>query len=222
MIDKDQIAEFFLFNALDDEHLENIAGFCTSTSLKPGDHLFMEGESAEAFYFIKSGQVKIYKLSVQGNEQILEILEDGSTVAEAAIFDREIYPAYCMALENTLLIKIPAKNFIALIEKEPAVALKIMHAYSKRLRYFVSMIEKLSLQDVRARLARYLLENAEKSEKGLVCRLKISKKELAAVLGTIPETLSRALRILRDKNIIVLEKNNITINSRSALERLLS
>ena len=86
----------------------------------------------------------------------------------------------------------------------------MMSSYSKRLRQFVSKIEDLSLKDIKSRLAGYLLENSTIENGKTVCRLTYSKKELASLLGTIPETLSRSFAFLKQKGLIV-EKDNIII-----------
>jgi CRP/FNR family transcriptional regulator len=97
------------------------------------------------------------------------------------------------------------------LKRHPELSLKMMSAYSKRLRQFVSKIEELSMRDIRSRLAGYLLTNS-KAEKGVtVCRLKYSKKELAALLGTIPETLSRALSFLKHQGLITEKDKSIVI-----------
>jgi len=214
------IKDIFLFNTLSPEILNRIAGFCTILTSGKGEHLFFEGDRASAFFYIISGKVKIYRLSAQGQEQILEIIEEGNLVAEAAIFDSETYPAYCLALEESTLIRIPRNEFILLIEQKPDVALKIMHAYSKRLRYFVSMVEKLSMQDIKSRLARYFLDHSQRKGGKDICRIPVTKKELAALLGTIPETLSRALRSLKDDGLIEVSGSVINILDRARLGKV--
>jgi len=215
------IPEIFLFDSLTPEQSERVSDFCSLVKIRKGDHLFFEGEKAAAFFYIISGRVKIYKLSPQGMEQILEIHAAGSLVAEAAIFDCETFPAYCQALQDCTLIRIPRQDFIGFIEKNPSIALKIIHAYSRRLRHFVALTAKLSMHDIKSRLARYLLDNSTRENDKRVCVLTISKKELAAVLGTIPETLSRTLRHFKDENMIGEAQNAIIIKDMRKLKTLL-
>jgi CRP/FNR family transcriptional regulator len=87
----------------------------------------------------------------------------------------------------------------------------MMSGYSKRLRQFVAKIEELSLKDIKARLAGYLLENSAVENGVTACRLKYSKKELSSLLGTIPETLSRALAFLKQQKLIIEKDNTIVI-----------
>jgi CRP/FNR family transcriptional regulator, dissimilatory nitrate respiration regulator len=141
----------------------------------------------------------------------LHIHGPGDLVAEAAIFDSMVYPASCMALEKSALVRISRDGILDLIRKHPELALKMMSGYSKRLRQFVARIEELSLKDMKARLAGYLLANSNVENGETVFRLRHSKKELSSLLGTIPETLSRALAFLKQNKLITEAGNKITI-----------
>jgi CRP/FNR family transcriptional regulator len=217
----DLLPGIFLFDSLKENQLKIVAGFCSIVKIKKNDHLFFEGDEASAFYHIVSGSVKIYKISPQGNEHIIEIHDDGNLVAEAAIFDRKTYPAYCQALTDAIFIKIPRNEFIELIGKNPEISLKIIHSYSKRLRHFVSLVEKLSMHDIKSRLARYLIDNSTKFNNEHICILTLPKKELASVLGTIPETLSRTFRFFKKENMISEEKDRIIIHNIKKFKSLL-
>jgi len=204
------LSHIFLFNSFDEKELDLLQ---SSTSLKKvhkGEQIFSEGIDASAFFVVVSGKVKIYKVSPDGKEHTLHIHGSGDLVAEAAIFDSAIYPASCMALEDSDLIRISREGFLSLIKKHPELALKMMSGYSKRLRQFVSKIEELSLKDIKSRLASYLIENSTVENGVTLCRLSYSKKELSSLLGTIPETLSRSLAFLKQKGLIV-EKDNLII-----------
>jgi CRP/FNR family transcriptional regulator len=204
------LSNIFLFNSFAENELNLLE---SSTSLKKvgkREQIFSEGLDASAFFIVVSGKVKIYKVSPDGKEHTLHIHGPGDLVAEAAIFDSMVYPASCMALEDSTLIRITREGFLNLIKKHPELSLKMMSSYSKRLRQFVSKIEELSLKDIKSRLASYLLENSTVENGTTVCRLKYSKKELSSLLGTIPETLSRSFAFLKQKGLIV-EKDNLII-----------
>ena len=204
------LSNIFLFSSFAEKELNLLE---SSTSLKKvgkGEQIFSEGLDASAFFIVVSGKVKIYKVSPDGKEHTLHIHGPEDLVAEAAIFDSMLYPASCMALEDSTLIRISREGFLNLIKRHPELSLKMMSSYSKRLRQFVSKIEELSLKDIKSRLAGYLLENSAIENGKTVCRLTYSKKELSSLLGTIPETLSRSFAFLKQKGLIV-EKDNIII-----------
>jgi CRP/FNR family transcriptional regulator len=200
----------FLFNSFNEMEIDLLSASAAVKKVQKGEHIFSEGVDATAFFIVISGKVKIYKLSPDGKEHTLHIHGPGDLVAEAAIFDSMRYPASCMAIEDSQLVRISREGFLALIKNHPDLALKMMSGYSKRLRQFVTKIEELSLKDIKSRLAGYLLENSSEKSGVVTCRLVYSKKELASFLGTIPETLSRALAFLKQKKLIT-EKDNNTI-----------
>jgi CRP/FNR family transcriptional regulator len=210
----------FLFSSFTGREMDLLL---TSTSLKKvqkGEQIFSEGLDATAFFIIVTGRVKIYKLSPDGKEHTLHIHGREDLVAEAAIFDSMVYPASCIALEETTLLRISRDGFISLVKEHPEVALKMMSGYSRRLRQFVSKIEELSLKDIKSRVAGYFLENSKEENGVTICRLVYSKKELASLLGTIPETLSRALAFLKQKKLIVERDNAIVIADPEKLRML--
>jgi CRP/FNR family transcriptional regulator, dissimilatory nitrate respiration regulator len=215
------LTNVFLFDGLNDTQLDQISSIATTLTLQKGAMLFSEGDPAISFYGIVSGKVKIFRISDAGSEFTVHIQSKGDLIAEAAIFDLKRYPAYCQALEETQLIRIPSAEFVALIRKQPELALSIMHAYSKRLRHFVRTLGDLSFGDVKSRLAGFLLRNAVDRQGQLVCTLKISKRELSSLLGTVPETLSRNLRGFKDKGVIEEHGTEISILKPEMLKKLL-
>lgn len=205
------LSRVFIFASLSEKILARVTAICSIKQLDRGEMLFVDGQPARAFFIIVSGQVKIYKLAPDGNEHILHIQKQGDLLAEAIIFDFDNYPAYCQAIEPTMLIRIPKFEFLSLLKQLPDIMLKILSAYSKRIRLLIAKIEELSLYDIKARLARYLIKNATIQEGQTSCVLTLSKKDLAALLGTIPETLSRTLNYFKRNKIIAERKNNIVL-----------
>ncbi len=196
----------FIFKRFTDDQLEQIARFVTPIQLKKGDLLFVQGEEVSAFFAIAYGRLAVFRSSKAGLEQTLHIANDREVVAEAAIFGKSEFPASCKALKDSLVLKVPKGPFIEYMMQHPEAAISVMAAYSIRLREFVTMIEYLSLDDVRLRVIKYLQRNCRPLQAGgMGLELTMSKKELAGLLGTAPETLSRTLKKLRDEQILVEE-----------------
>lgn len=212
------LARTFLFNSFSDGELGILADVVSLKKIGKGEQIFSAGLDASAFFIVISGKVKIFTLSPEGREYTLHIHGPGDPVAEAAIFDSMTYPASCMALEDTVLARISREGFLDLIKKYPEFSLKIMSGYSRRLRQFVAKIEELTGRDVRSRLARYLLVNSRTENGKTVCRLNHSKKELASLLGTIPETLSRALAFLKRQKLVTEKNNTIVVSDPEKLK----
>lgn len=165
------LSSVFLFNSFSEKEITLLEVSTSFKKVHKGEQIFSEGFDATAFFIVVSGKVKIYKVSPDGKEQILHIHGLGDLVAEAAIFDSMVYPASCMALEDSTLVRISREGFLEIIKKHPELALKMMSGYSRRLRQFVSKIEELSLKDIKSRLVSYLLENSIIKDGTTVCHL---------------------------------------------------
>ena len=198
----DALRRVFLFESLDNARLGYVACFAELLHVEKGEHLFRAGDAARYIYGITTGSCKLYRITPAGDEFVVHIQQAGDLVAEAAMFDVRKYPASCVALEKSDLVRISAKGFVALLLDHPEIGIDLMHAYSRRLRSFVAALEDLSLRDVKSRLARYLLANSVPRDGADTCQLPCTKKELSALLGTIPETLSRTLRDLKSTGAI--------------------
>ncbi len=218
---KEFLAKQLLFESLSEGQIEIIAQSTIIKEIKKGEILFSELQPATAFFIVVTGSVKIYKLSSEGSEQILHIQHPGDLIAEAIIFNFDTYPAFCEALEDTVLIRLSKVDFLNTLRHFPEITFKIMSAYSRRLRHLVSKIEDLSLHDIKSRLANYLLNNYVIRNKQSVVRLSLTKKDLASILGTIPETLSRTLNYLKKEKLIAEEKDDIIILNLTKLKSLI-
>lgn len=209
-----------LFKGLSPEQYEELAMLTTMQEYGRGQTIFLEGEEGKGFFIVMDGSVKIYKLSPDGKEQILHIFGSGEPFAEAAVFIGAPFPAHALALQKSRVLFIPRAAFIDLIRVEPSLALNMLAALSRRLKSFAHMIEELSLKEVPGRLAAHLLYLQEQQQNGETVRLEIGKAQLASLLGTIPETLSRILAKLAKQGFVQVNGPEITIVNREGLEAL--
>jgi len=211
-----------LFQGLSREHLEQMAVAALEQVFKKGQIIFSEGEDGSGFYLVLRGRVKVFKLSPEGKEQILHILGPGEPVGEVAVLSGELFPANAQAMEESRLLFFPKEAFVEMIRKDPSVALRMLGVLAKRLRKFTMLIEDLSLKEVPGRLASYLLGQdlgGNGPNKPFV--LEIPKAQLASLLGTIPETLSRILSRMAAEELIQLDgTRGIRILDREGLEEL--
>lgn len=209
-----------LFDGLPPDQLEALAEIGLSKHFNKGQIIFSEGDEADGFYVVVEGTVKIFKLSVEGKEHILHIFEPGEPFGEVPVFAGEHFPAHAEAIAKSRLLFFPRDAFIDLIKQVPSLALNMLATLSARLRQFTVKIEHLSLKEVPGRLADYLLYlSDEEGGEGSV-DLNISKQQLASLLGTIPETLSRILARMTKQGLIEMDGRHITIKDRPALEEL--
>ncbi len=208
-----------LFRGLSDEQLDLMAEAFPRKRYDPSQVIFSEGEPAGGFYILLSGRLKIYKLSLEGKEQILHIIEPGEPFAEVALFSETKFPAYAEAIEKSEVMFLSRNAFRQLITNDPAIAMNMLAILSQRLKYFTRLVENLSLKEVPQRLAAYLLFLAGRKKSEHIA-LDISKGQLASLLGTIPETLSRIMARMAGKGIIEIHGRRVTILDSGALEML--
>jgi CRP/FNR family transcriptional regulator, dissimilatory nitrate respiration regulator len=181
--------------------VKKLAAISAFKDFAAGELLFGEGDPARGLYVLSTGRVKVSKLSAAGKEQILNIFGSGQTVGEAAMFAGGRFPAGALALESVRALWLGRDRLLKLMAREPRLAMGMMSVLTRRLHHFAQMVDELSLHDVPMRLARYLLEHASAREPGMVF-LELKKSDLAQRLGTVPETLSRALAKLTRLQLI--------------------
>lgn len=184
--------------------------------------IFAEGDDGNGFYVVVAGRVKVFKISLEGKEQILHIIGPGAPFGEVAVFAGEHFPAHAQALEETTSLFIPRNAFIDLIKKNPSLAMNMLAVLSRRLRRFSALVEDLSLREVPGRLSAYLLYLSKTKNNAPNLTLDISKGQLASLLGTIPETLSRILARMCGEGLIESDGRAVQILNRDGLEELVS
>ena len=215
-----KIAAIPLFTGLPLNQHENLAAIAIQKTFKRGQTIFAEGDEGIGFYIILSGRVKIFKLSAEGKEQILHIMENQEPFGEAAVFAGENYPASAQSLVETKVLLFPRQAFIDLISKNPSLSLNMLAFLSRRLRKLASLVEDLSLKEVPGRLAAYLLYLSDRNKGATTLELDISKNQLASLLGTIPETLSRILSRMGKSKLIKTTPHHIHILDHQGLTQL--
>jgi CRP/FNR family transcriptional regulator len=216
----EHISSIPLFEGLPKTQLEDISMIVDDQKVKRGEIIFSEGDEGTGFYVVISGRVKIFKVSWEGKEQTLHIFGPGEPFGEVPVFEGRQFPANAEALEEGRVLFFPREGFSGLIKNNPELALNLLAVLSRRLRRFTSLIEDLSLKEVPARLAAYLLYLSETREGSEELALDISKGQLASILGTIPETLSRVLGKMGNRGLIESEGPRIRILDLQGLRTL--
>jgi CRP/FNR family transcriptional regulator len=209
-----------LFSQLDDAALDEVASAAVTRKVSRGEMLFYEGDPAHAFFIVASGKVKVFKLSPEGKEQILMIAQPGDSIAEAALFAGGTFPASAQTMDDSELLVINREKFVALLGRDPDLAVNLIARLSGLLRQMTRLVEGLSLTDVTTRLAHYLGSQRDPDTGEQLTEITLPEKKtvLASQLGTIPETLSRSLAKLVKDKVIAVEGPRITILDIPALQ----
>ena len=208
---KEIIAGSVLFNGLQDAQLERVAELSYEKKYKRGDTIFFEGDEATGFYMVAEGKVKIFKMSMDGREQILHIFGPGEPFGEVPVFHGQPFPANAVCLVQSSLLFFPRREFVELVTTTPSLALSMLAMLSLRLRRFASQVESLSLKEVPGRLAAHLVYLAEEQGRTDQVVLDIPKGQLASLLGTSPETLSRIFARMREERLIRVQGKTIEL-----------
>lgn len=209
-----------LFKGLSEQQLEEIGAIAIDRNYRRGESIFMEGDEADGFYVVADGQVKIFKTSLEGKEQILHIYGPGNPFGEVPVFSGSRFPANAQALVKSHILFLPRAAFVRLIAANPSLSMNMLGELSMRLREFTVQIENLSLKEVPSRLASYLIVLAGEQDRSDRVTLTISKGQLASLLGTIPETLSRIFAKMSAQRLIRVEGRDIHLLDPPGLEDL--
>ncbi len=216
------LAKVPLFSGLTESELGFLAQRTVTRRYSAGEMVFGEGEPCTGLYVVESGNVRIFKSSASGREQVLSIDGPGGSIAEIPVFDGGNYPASAAAIDDLTLLFVSKQEFQALCLDHPQVPLKVLRVVGARLRRLVGIIEELSFTTVRHRLASYLLRLAQKSGKrsaaGVEVVLPMTNQELAAQIGTVRELVSRNLSRLQAEGMLKIDGRTVLICNQKALE----
>jgi len=217
----DAMDEHPFFRALDAAERDDILSLGRIRTASRGTILFQTGDPHLGFYLVLDGTVQIYRLNEEGRMLVLHVVERGESFAEVPLFDDDApdsYPATAEALEESRLLFLPRSAFLEFMNRQPRLYFGMLKEVSRRLRENVLHLDDLTLHDVKERLGRYLWEASEDSRQSV--HLSIPKSVLAAELGTVPATLSRALRDLEDEGLIERRNDRIDLTDPGTLSRM--
>jgi len=205
-----------VFADLPDDALLAIHQHSSERTYRRGAVIFFEGDPGEGFHYVKSGRVKIVKVAGDGREHIIKLLVPGDIFAEVLLFNSQPYPATAIAAEDAAVGIIRNADLELLVLANNKLALQFIKALSQRLLYAQQKITNLALRDVLARTAETLLrlgrEHGRSGENGaVVIAVGLSRQELANLVGTTRETVTRTLSALRREKIIDFAGDDLII-----------
>jgi CRP/FNR family transcriptional regulator len=204
-----------IFSQLKDEDLEKIMSITIEKKYNKGSIIFMEGDKGEAFYFIKSGKIKIYRSSKDGKELILNIYGKNNVFAEVTIFNDVSYPATAEVIEDAVVGMILNSDLEKLIKVNSELGLNLIKVLNKRLYNAQLKLKQIALNDTYSRTAQAIIRLAEEHGKnkseGVELKLELSRQELANMIGTARETVSRILSQFKKEGAIEISRKRIVI-----------
>ncbi len=212
-----------IFSSLSEREFAFLTAHVLPRKFTSGELIFSEGDVCSGLYVVQSGNVRIFKSSAGGREQVLSIDGAGSSIAELPVFDGGNYPASAQAISESTLLFFSRQDFQQLCLQHPEVALKVLRVVGARLRRLVGIIEELSFTTVRHRLIALLVrlgktEGVRNGSDGISLTLPANNSELAAQIGTVRELVSRNLSRLQAEGLIEADNRKLEIPSMKRLE----
>jgi len=208
------------FSGLSERQIEEFRKIVVNRHFNKGQIIFSEGDNGNGFYVLVSGLVKIFKVSLEGKEHIMRVVGAGESFGQVAVYAGRSFPANAQSIAKSHLLFFPRTAFVEMITKNPSLAMNMLSVLSMRLREFTVHVENLALKEVPGRLAAYLIYLADEEGGNDSFTLGISKGQLASLLSTSPETLSRILAQMVGKNLIEVIRRDITILDLGGLKEL--
>ncbi len=195
-----------IFSELSDDDLADVLRFARLRRVRRNVPVFLAGDACTGFYAVLAGSVKAFKMSPDGKELVMHVLEPGQMFGEVPMFEARIYPVSAVPLAASTLLFVPRTEFLAWLERHPALYPKLLLGFAKKIREITTTLEDVILRDVASRFARYLLRELgarnRLNDRVPSLRLPASKSVIAHYLGTALETLSRTLRRLQEDRVI--------------------
>ena len=213
---QEALTESHLFSALNEAQLERVRRHAHITDMVEGESLFFQGDQATSFYLVLSGRIKLFRVSPDGKEKVVEIMESGVSFAEALMFmDEANYPVTATALYPSRVAVINARDFKSMLAESIETCFLLMGNMSFRLRSLIREIDALSLDTGTVRTVAYLLQQAPVDSESF--ELKVAKSVIASRLSVKPETFSRILKHLHESQIVSIDGRRVTIHDRNAM-----
>ncbi|MFH0914154.1 MAG: Crp/Fnr family transcriptional regulator [Chloroflexota bacterium] len=208
------------FSELDRTSLEAVKPYVREKRYPAGEVVVREGEEADSLHFVISGLLKLVATSAEGREFIVRTAYGGDTVNDDAVFRQGASLLGVVAMSPVLLYGIGREDLFRVMGIHPQVAVNISRTFAAHQRYLVRLAAELVFKGVTARLARLLLDREKLAARSGTQDLRITQQEMAAMIGTVREIVSRSLRELEDAGAIRLERNQLVITDRAYLEGL--
>lgn len=203
-----------LFRNADLDTLETIAKLLKTRIYPKGTNVFLEDQKAFGICFLISGSVKLTKSDSFGKEHILKIVSEGTVFGEVVLFNGGNYPATALALQESQIAILYNEDLENQIKTSPQLALDLIKILSLRLRKAQEKIKELALMDTKRRLYNLLLRWVSSSNSvgdKIIIENNLTQQEIADLIGTTRETVTRTLKELKDSKVIKMEKGTIIL-----------
>ncbi|CAM3891449.1 Crp/Fnr family transcriptional regulator [Mesobacillus zeae] len=221
------LSEFMLFRDLSTEEMKVIADISITREWKKNSHIFLQGDPLENVYFISDGKVKVYKSDINGREQIVAILKKGEMFPHVGFFRKGSYPAFAETLESSILVVVPISQFEKVLVDNPQLSIKVFKVLGEKIVDLQERLEEQILNNTYEQIIKLLirlcrLHGEEQTDGTVLLKSEFTNKDLANMIGTTRETVSRTLtKIKKDGLVITDENGNMRLKPDDLLDELI-
>lgn len=224
-VSEDDLRRVPLFRRLGEEDQARLAKVALLQAWKKGDALFQEGDAADRFLVVTAGRIKVFKVTPDGRQLILEIFGPGDPVGAVAVYEERSYPATAIALEDAEAVTVPRRDFFALLDAHPTLVRGLLLALTRRLMELTVRLSELTGGKVESRIARLFVKLGEQlgrptDDGGVFIPMSLTRQELADLIGTTIETCIRIMSRWGKEGIVATGPDGFTILDRDTLEEL--
>ena len=220
------LGDFTLFRELNDFELTKIANISIAREWKKHSHVFLQGDPLENVYFIFDGRIKIYKSDISGKEQIVAIAKKGEMFPHVGFFRKGDYPAYAEVLEPTTLVAVPISKFEKVLIENPELCIKVFKVLGEKIVDLQNRLEEQILNNTYEQIVKLLIRLAQKHgieqpDGTILLKSEFTNKDLANMIGTTRETISRTLtKMKKDELIEVDPEGNMILDITILMQEL--
>lgn len=227
----EELRKIPVFASLSDDDLKEISALMSAQAFKKKMEIFSEGDNPDWFYILLEGKVKITKLSQDGREIILEVISPGEFFGGFAVIKGFPYPANAVTMEKSRILKLSRRDIMKIIEKFPGVMYAITSNLGDRTREMHDTMKNIALERVDSRIASLLLKLAErtvekedigKPGEAMQIDMKLTKQDIAEMVGTTVETAIRVMSRFRKAGFLADDSGRIIIKKPAALRNIVS
>ena len=224
---KKVLSGFSLFRELTDSELNKITDISIVRDWKKHSHVFLQGDPLENVYFIFEGKIKVYKSDINGKEQIVAIMKKGEMFPHVGFFRKGDYPAFAEVLEPSTLIAVPISQFENVLIENPELCIKVFKVLGEKIIDLQNRLEEQILNNTYEQIIKLLVRLAQNHGKKLGdntiwLEAEFTNKDLANMIGTTRETISRTLtRMKRDELIELDDEGNMILDLDKLMDEIM-
>jgi len=210
-----------IFSKCSPSTLQKVSSIKQGYTIKKGEDLFHEGKHPRGLFCVQNGKLKVSQIGKEGKEQIVHLIKNGDPMGHRALFDDEIYSCSAIAIDKSQLCFIPKSSFFNLLAEDHSLHTEVTRLLSRELKEAEQNITNTGQLSVEIRLINTLIKLCKSfgfEEDQITINVKMSRSDLANLVGTSRETVTRKLYQLEKKKLIRLHRKNIQISSLKALE----